>query len=69
MATHHLQFIYKRYGTPDNNGSERAIRNVEVKEEVSGGFRSFQGAQQYVIIRSIIDTATHHRFSIEFYAV
>ena len=49
--------LYERYVPPDNNGSERAIRNVKVKEKVSGGFRSFQGAQQYAIIRSIIDTA------------
>lgn len=49
--------LYERYVPPDNNGSERAIRNVKVKEKVSGGFRSFEGAQQYAIIRSIIDTA------------
>lgn len=42
---------------PDNNTSEQAIRNVKVKLKVSGLFRSTEGADQYAIIRSVIDTA------------
>ena len=42
---------------PDNNGSERAIRNVKVKLKVSGQFKSFQGAKDYASLRSIIDTS------------
>ena len=42
---------------PDNNGSERAIRNVKVKLKVSGQFKSFQGAKDYANLRSIIDTS------------
>ena len=43
---------------PDNNASERAIRNVKVKSKVSGQFRNDQGrgADRYAIIRSVIDT-------------
>lgn len=42
---------------PDNNGSERAIRNVKVKLKVSGQFKSFQGAKDYASLRSIIDSS------------
>jgi transposase len=40
----------------DNNGSERAIRNIKVKQKISGQFKSWHGANCFVIIRSIIDT-------------
>ena len=42
---------------PDNNASERAIRNVKVKQKVSGFFKSFKGTENYAAIRSCIDTA------------
>lgn len=48
-----LEFEYVPY---DNNGSERAIRNVKVKNKISGCFRSFQGAENFAILRSVIDT-------------
>ena len=41
----------------DNNGSERAIRNVKVKLKVSGQFKTVQGAEDYAALRSIIDTS------------
>lgn len=51
-----LVFLYHPNVPPDNNGSERAIRNVKVKQKISGQFRSFRGAQNFVTLRSVIDT-------------
>lgn len=46
---------------PDNNGSERAIRNVKVKTKVSGMFKTDLGADQFAVIRSVIDTFIKRR--------
>jgi transposase len=52
-------FLRHAYVPPDNNGSERAIRNVKVKTKVSGQFRNDEGkgADRYAKIRSVIDSA------------
>lgn len=42
---------------PDNNGSERAIRNIKVKQKISGYFKTMRGAEIFAILRSITDTA------------
>jgi len=49
-------FLYYPEVSPDNNASERGIRNVKVKQKVSGQFKSMAGAQNFAIIRSVIDT-------------
>ena len=48
-------FLYNEETPPDNNASERAIRNAKVKQKVSGQFKS--GQQVFCILRSVIDTA------------
>jgi len=50
-------FLLDKDIPPDNNGSERAIRNIKVKQKVSGQFKSLDGAKNYAILRSIIDTS------------
>lgn len=50
-------FLYFAEVPPDNNGSERAIRNVKVKQKVSGQFKTIQGADAFAKLRSIMDTA------------
>lgn len=50
-------FLYHPTVPPDNNGSERAIRNVKVKQKISGQFKIFSAAENFAILRSIIDTA------------
>lgn len=52
-----FSFLRNKDVPPDNNGSERAIRNFKVKLKISGFFKSFGGAQVYATIRSVIDTA------------
>ncbi len=42
---------------PTNNWSERALRSTKVKLRVSSQFRTHEGAQDYAILRSIIDSA------------
>jgi len=49
-------FLFQPEVPPDNNGSERAIRNVKVKLKISGQFKSEEGAERYAVIRSVIDT-------------
>jgi transposase len=54
---HLFTFLYYHQVPPDNNASEQAIRNVKVKQKISGQFKSFEGAENFAILRSIIDTA------------
>lgn len=46
--------LYQVNIPPDNNGSERAVRNAKVKMKVSGMFKTGQNA--FCIIRSVVDT-------------
>jgi transposase len=49
-------FLFNPDVPPDNNASERAIRNIKVKQKVSGQFKTQRGAEIYAIVRSITDT-------------
>jgi transposase len=49
-----LYFLYNPEVPPDNNGSERAIKNIKVK--ISGQFKSDEGANGFATLRSVIDT-------------
>jgi len=54
---HVFTFLYHPDVPADNNGSERAIRNVKVKQKISGQFKILSAAENFAILRSIIDTA------------
>lgn len=51
-----LYFLLQHNVPPDNNGSERAIRNIKVKQKISGQFKTIEAANAFAILRSVIDT-------------
>ncbi|MCE5331697.1 MAG: IS66 family transposase [Bacteroidales bacterium] len=59
--TKYKEFVFKFLFDPDvpyeNNASERAVRNLKVKQKVSGMFKSNDGADAYCRIHSITQTA------------
>ena len=48
---------------PDNNASERGLRKVKIKMKNSGTFRSDRGADAFLDILSIVETAKKHNQS------
>ena len=50
---------------PDNNASERAVRNIKVKQKISGQFKS--GQDTFCILRSIIDTLRKRELDVLFF--
>jgi transposase/regulator of replication initiation timing len=61
---HILTFLYHPKVPPDNNGSERAIRNVKVKQKISGQFKSWKGVENFLVLRSITDTAIKNKQNV-----
>ena len=51
-----FNFLFYQEVPYDNNGSERSIRNVKIKQKVSGSFRSERGSEIFAILRSVFDT-------------
>ena len=61
---HLFPFLYHPDVPPDNNGSERAIRNLKVKQKISGQFKILNAAENFAILRSIIDTTIKNKQNV-----
>lgn len=57
-----LPCLYDLEIAPDNNGSERAIRNIKVKQKISGQFKT--GQKVFCVLRSVIDTLVKRKLDV-----
>jgi hypothetical protein len=57
-----LKCLYDLEIPPDNNGSERAIRNIKVKQKISGQFKT--GQKTFCVLRSVIDTLIKRQLDV-----
>lgn len=49
-------FLFFKEVPADNNASERAVRNLKVKQKISGQFKTEKAAQNFTKLRSVVDT-------------
>ena len=57
-------FLFIKEVPSHNNASETAIRNVKVKQKISGQFKKEKTAQKFAIIRSVIDTTIKNGMNV-----
>src|SRR5204863_9410068 len=56
----YLRFTRDWRAPPDNNGSERDIRMIKLRQKVPGCLRTLTGTRQFCAIRSYLSTAAKH---------
>jgi hypothetical protein len=60
-----LPCIYNLDIPADNNGSERAVRIIKVKQKVSGQFKT--GQHRFCVVKSVIDTLIKRNLEVIFH--
>lgn len=63
LKDHVFHFLKDSRVPSHNNASEAGIRILKVKQKRSGGFRSQSGAEDFMAIHSVADTAKKNDFS------
>jgi transposase len=64
LARSILRFLRNQEVPFTNNQAEQDIRMMKTKQKISGGFRTFQGAQAFCTIRGFISTKRKQRENI-----
>ena len=59
-----LRFLHQSNAPLTNNQAEKDIRMMKCKQKISGGFRYFEGAEDFAAIRSFISTAKKQGLNI-----
>jgi transposase len=59
-----LRFLYGFTVPFANNLAEQALRMMKVKMKISGAFRTFKGAADFVALRSVVATARKQGLNI-----
>lgn len=61
---HLFVFLHQADVPPDNNASERALRNSVVHRKVTGGFRSAWGAKLHAVAMTVMETAKKRKQNV-----